>query len=303
MEQFVSVLGTGLRFTGYGLLPLLLLPLAILALPEPGALTANLLQANKRRINPAWVTFLVLVAIWVLAVETIAILMQLATNVPVSLALSAGSGLPLTGTFMTYAIGAILAISAFATLHPNGNAGAGNIVTGILDRISGVALGFALAAAFLIIVIQLAAVLLRYLFGLSFSWLNDSVIFTFAMMFMLGAAATLRDDGHVRVDILRPRFGPKTKAGIELFGSLLFIVPIGILILEAGSTQIARSWIGLEHFNESDGLPIKYLFKTLVPVFAILMIGQALSQAVKAALVIRGLRAPDADTDHSAEAV
>jgi TRAP-type mannitol/chloroaromatic compound transport system permease small subunit len=138
---------------------------------------------------------------------------------------------------------------------------------------------------------------------LSFSWLNDSVIFTFAMMFMLGAAATLRDDGHVRVDILRPRFGAKTKAGIEMFGSLVFIVPIGVLILYAGSGLIARSWIGLEHFNESDGLPIKYLFKTLVPLFAVLMIGQALSQAIKAALVIRGLRAPDAESDHSAEAL
>lgn len=218
MEQIVSVVGTGLRFAGYGLSPLLLLPLAILAIPKPlGDLSEKL---------------------------------------------SAG-----------------------------------------IDRVSGVAMGFALTAGFLIILIQLAAVLLRYVFGLSFSWLNDSVIFTFAMMFMLGAAATLRDDGHVRVDILRPRFSPNVKAAIEMFGSLVFIIPIGILILYAGSGLISRSWIGLEHFNESDGLPIKYLFKTMVPLFAILMIGQALSQAIKAALVIRGLRQADADTDHSAEAL
>ena len=218
MEDIVSVLGTGLRFAGYGLLPLLALPLLILAIPKPLSKISETLS-------------------------------------------------------------------------------------GLLDRISGFALGFALAAGFVIIVIQLAAVLLRYVFGLSFSWLNDSVIFTFAMMFMLGAAATLRDDGHVRVDILRPRFGPKTKAGIELFGSLVFIVPICILILYAGSGLIARSWIGLEHFNESDGLPIKYLFKTMVPVFAVLMIGQALSQAIKSALVIRDLRDPSTDSDHSTEAL
>lgn len=218
MEEFVSLAGTGLRFAGYALLPLLALPLLILAAPKP------LGHVSER--------------------------------------LSAG-----------------------------------------LDRVSGVALGFALAAGFLIILIQLAAVLLRYVFGLSFSWLNDSVIFTFAMMFMLGAAATLRDDGHVRVDILRPRFSPKVKAGIELFGALVFIVPICVLILYAGSGLIARSWIGLEHFNESDGLPIKYLFKSMVPLFAILMIGQALSQAIKAALVIRDLKAPTDDSDHSAEAL
>ena len=212
MTEFVSIAGTGLRYAGYVLAPLLLLPLVLLIIPRP-------LQSVAEK-------------------------------------LSAG-----------------------------------------LDRISGFAMGFALAAAFSIILIQLAAVLLRYVFGLSFSWLNDSVIFTFAMMFMLGAAATLRDDGHVRVDILRPRFSDKTLATIELVGALVFIVPIGILILYAGSGIVARSWVGLEHFNESDGLPIKYLFKSLVPAFAILMIGQALSQAIKAALVLRGLR--EAVSEHS----
>lgn len=151
-------------------------------------------------------------------------------------------------------------------------------------------MGFATVAAFAIILIQLGAVLMRYVFGLSFSWLNDSVVFSFAMIFMLGAAATLRDDGHVRVDILRPRFSPIGRAVVELVGAFLFIFPIGILILYAGSGLISRTWIGLEPFNESDGLPIKFLFKTLVPLFAILMISQGLSQALKAALSLRGLR-------------
>lgn len=218
MTDFVSIVGTGLRFAGYVGLPFLLLPLLVLALPKPLRSISETLSA-------------------------------------------------------------------------------------ILDRISGIGMSFAIAAAFLIILIQLAAVLLRYLFGLSFSWLNDSVIFTFAMMFMLGAAATLRDDGHVRVDILRARFGNRTRAAIELIGSLGFVVPIGILILYAGSGLISRAWIGLEPFNESDGLPVKYLFKTLVPVFAILMIGQALSQALKAALALRGADAATPDQDHSRGAV
>ena len=211
MEPFVEIAGTGLRYAGYALAPLILLPLVLLVLPEP--LVSRL-----------------------------------------------------------------------------------GLVRVVLDRISGFAMGFAMSAAFLIILIQLAAVLLRYVFGLSFSWLNDSVVFSFAMIFMLGAAATLRDDGHVRVDILRPRFGPKTKAGIEMFGALIFIVPIGILILYSASGLIARTWTDLEPFNESDGLPIQYLFKTLVPIFAVLMIGQAISQATKAAMIIRGVEPSETDS-------
>ena len=218
MADFVSIVGTGLRFAGYVGLPLLLLPLLVLALPKPLGGVANSLSAA-------------------------------------------------------------------------------------LDRISGLAMGFALAAGFLIILIQLAAVLLRYVFGLSFSWLNDSVIFTFAVMFMLGAAATLRDDGHVRVDILRPRFSGRTRAIVELVGAMAFIFPIGILILYSASGLIARSWVDLEPFNESDGLQIKYLFKTLVPAFAVLMIGQGLSQALKAALALRGRRPFDPSSHEHGGAV
>ena len=216
METFVDVAGKYLRYTGYALLPLLLLPFLVMAAPKPLRTPAQL-------------------------------------------------------------------------------------ITTLLDKVSGFAMVFSVSAAFLIILIQLAAVLLRYVFGLSFSWLNDSVVFAFAMIFMLGAAATLRDDGHVRVDILRPRFGPKTTASIELIGSLAFIVPIGVLILYSASGLIARPWLDLEPFNESDGLPVKYLFKTMVPIFAILMIGQAISQATKAAMVIRDLAPPDHPTPGETE--
>lgn len=212
----------------------------------------------------------------------------------------------IVGTGLRYAgyVGVpLLLLPLLVLIAPKPLRGISEGLSAALDRVSGIGMTFAIAAAFLIILIQLAAVLLRYVFGLSFSWLNDSVIFTFAMMFMLGAAGTLRDDGHVRVDILRSRFSDRTKAAIELIGSLGFIVPIGILILYAGSGLISRAWIGLEPFNESDGLPVKYLFKTLVPIFAVLMIAQALSQSLKAALILRGEHGGSADQDHSQAAL
>jgi len=164
------------------------------------------------------------------------------------------------------------------------------VLSSILDRVSGAALIAAMVFAFAIILIQLAAVVLRYVYGLSFSWLNDSVIFSFASIFMLGAAATLRDDGHVRVDILRPRFSPQIRAIVELLGVLLFVFPICWLILNADLGGLLRSWSIREPFNESDGLQIRYIFKSLVSTFALLIVLQGLSQALKAALSLRGLR-------------
>ncbi len=212
---------------------------------------------------------------------------------------------PYLGTalrFAGYLLAPLLLLPLLTLALPRLAGKAAAALSGLIDRISGAALRAAIFFAFAIILIQLSAVLMRYVFGLSFSWLNDSVVFAFASIFMLGGAATLRDDGHVRVDILRPRFSPQTRVVIEMAGTYAFIFPIGILILYAGAGSLLRSWTGLEPFNESDGLPIKYLFKTLVPVFAVLMIAQGLSQALKAALSLRGLRAFD-KAGHSHEGV
>ena len=51
---------------------------------------------------------------------------------------------------------------------------------------------------------------------------------------------------------------------------------------------LARSWALFEGSRESDGLPLLFLFKTLLPAFAILMITQGLSEALKAALRLTG---------------
>lgn len=164
-----------------------------------------------------------------------------------------------------------------------------------LDQVSGAALRVAAACAVLILVSQMAVVIARYVFGLSFSWLDETVVYAYAALFLLAAAPTLRDDEHVRVDILRPRFGPRLRAAIELAGVYLFIVPIAVLVFwSAISPSFVQSWARFEGSRESDGLPILFLFRTLIPVFATLLMAQGLSQAIKAALILTGRRAPEA---------
>ncbi|MEL6663424.1 MAG: TRAP transporter small permease subunit, partial [Pseudomonadota bacterium] len=145
----------------------------------------------------------------------------------------------------------------------------------------------------LIVVAQLCVVILRYVFGLSFSWLSEIVVYGFAAMFLLASASALRDDDHVRVDILRPQFGVKGRAGVELAGTYLLLFPICMLILwSAISPSFVRSWMNFEASRESDGLPILFLFRTLVPLFAVLVAAQGLSQAIKAAQILTGQRQP-----------
>lgn len=163
-----------------------------------------------------------------------------------------------------------------------------------IDRATGAALNIAVASGLLLLFATLAVVVLRYAFGLSFTWLNEIMTYTFAAMFMLGSAAAMRDGAHVRVDILRPRFGETGRNWIELAGIYLFLFPICLRLLMTGEEGLARSWLLLEGSRESDGLPILFLFKTLVPVFAVLLMAQGLSEALKAALRITGVLAPEA---------
>ena len=162
----------------------------------------------------------------------------------------------------------------------------------LIDRISGSALGAAMGSAIILIFAQLGVVVLRYAFGLSFTWLSETVMYAFAAMFMLGAAGALRDGAHVRVDILRPRFGETGRNWIELAGAYLLLFPVCVRIIMTSEAGLARSWMLLEGSRESDGLPILYLFKTLVPLFAVLLMAQGLSESLKAALRLTGALPP-----------
>ncbi len=170
-------------------------------------------------------------------------------------------------------------------------------VISLLDALSGGALGIAMACGVALIFLQLIVVLLRYAFGLSFTWLSEAIMYAFAAMFMLGAAGALRDDAHVRIDILRPRFGENGRNWIELAGAYLLLFPICMRIITTSEAGLTRSWLLLEGSRESDGLPIFYLFKTLVPVFAVLLMAQGLSESLKAALRLTGGLPPAEPSD------
>ena len=186
------------------------------------------------------------------------------------------------------ALSPLLLLPLIVTIWPDPVERIAKWLSARIDAVSGWALGGAIAGAIILVGAQLLVVLLRYAFGLSFTWLNEIVIYAFASMFMLGSASALRDDAHVRVDILRPRFGARRRNWIELAGIYLFLFPICIRLLAMTEQGLARSWALFEGSRESDGLPLLFLFKTLLPAFAVLMLVQGLSEALKAALRLTG---------------
>lgn len=136
--------------------------------------------------------------------------------------------------------------------------------------------------------IEFLLVLLRYGFGVGSIWLSESVIYLHAAVFLLAAAWTLQDNGHVRVDIFYADAAPRTKAWIDLFGALLLLLPFTLAVLWLAWPYAARSWAILERSPEASGIPAVFVLKSLIPLFALTLALQGVSQLIRAACVLRG---------------
>src|SRR6202521_3731620 len=154
-------------------------------------------------------------------------------------------------------------------------------MTTVADRIDRLTTGIGRAVAWLVlavVLLEFALVLARYLFGLGSIWLTETVIYAHATLFMLAAAWTLKAGGHVRVDIFYAEAGPRTRAKIDFIGALLLLLPFALVLLWLSLPYAARSWDILERSQESSGLPLVFVFKTLIPLFAALMALQGVAQ-------------------------
>jgi TRAP-type mannitol/chloroaromatic compound transport system permease small subunit len=140
------------------------------------------------------------------------------------------------------------------------------------------------------VIVQVTVVLMRYVLGLGSIWLQESILYAHASLFMLAAAWTLQRGGHVRVDIFYADASPRRKALIDLVGAIVFLLPLALALVALSVPYVLRSWAILERSREASGLPLVFLLKTLIPLFALLLGLQGASQAIRAALVLAGTR-------------
>jgi TRAP-type mannitol/chloroaromatic compound transport system permease small subunit len=163
-----------------------------------------------------------------------------------------------------------------------------------IDRLTA-AVGRAAAwCALFMVLMQVAVVLLRYVLGLGSLWLQESILYAHASLFMLAAAWTLSIGGHVRVDIFYADAPPRRKAAVDLAGAVLFLLPFALALGWLSWPYVTRSWAILERSREASGLPLVFVLKTLIPVFALLLGLQGIAQAIRAVLVLTGPSLPDA---------
>ena len=135
-------------------------------------------------------------------------------------------------------------------------------------------------------------VLMRYVFGLGSTKMQEAVLYMHSTVFLACAGYTLLHNGHVRCDIFYSAASPRTKAIIDLVGVFLFLLPTCVLIFWAGWPYVKASWAVLEGSIEGAmGIHGVYLLKSLILVFAGLVGLQAISLAIHSALLLAGVEA------------
>jgi TRAP-type mannitol/chloroaromatic compound transport system permease small subunit len=131
---------------------------------------------------------------------------------------------------------------------------------------------------------------MRYAFNKGNVALQELEWHLFAIVFLLGAAYTLKANGHVRVDILYVRLSKKTKAWIDFIGVFIFLIPFSVMVILSTKGFIMNSWAIREISPDPGGLPARYILKTMIPLGFSLLIVQGLSEAAKNFMIIMGYK-------------
>jgi TRAP-type mannitol/chloroaromatic compound transport system permease small subunit len=154
-----------------------------------------------------------------------------------------------------------------------------------LNRLVGRSVAWLMPATVLICA---AVALARYLLGFGRIWLQELYVVCFAVAFMLIAAHAYALDVHIRIEILRQRWTPRTRAVIEILGCVLFLIPWLLLIAWSSGPFVRLSWRVLEPSAQPGGLPGLFLVKSVLLLFVGLMLLQALATIARNLLLLAG---------------
>ncbi len=131
----------------------------------------------------------------------------------------------------------------------------------LLDRI-GDAISWIWLALIAVIV---SAVFLRFVFGVGLIQLEELQWHLYAVGFLAGIVGCVVHDRHVRVDVFRERMAPRTRDWVDLYGLLLFQLPLVVLVLWSALPLVVESFATSEKSSSAGGLPHRFILKAVLP--------------------------------------
>ena len=161
-----------------------------------------------------------------------------------------------------------------------------------IDRFTNIIGGIATVTMFLMLVNVFYDAIMRYFFRSGSIALQELEWHLFSVVFMFGIAYALKEDGHVRVDILYDRWSPKTQAVINIAGTLLMMIPLSVLIIEGSVWFVHEAYTSGEISGDPGGLTNVWLIKAVIPTSFVFLIISAIGFIIRNFNIYRGIEAP-----------
>ena len=123
-------------------------------------------------------------------------------------------------------------------------------------------------------------VVLRYLFGISFIWMQETYVWMHAYIFMVGAGFTYLNDDHVHIDIIYRNSSKLYRVIVDLVGNIVLLLPFLYIIWSYSFPFVYKSWQMNEVSREAGGLTMIFLLKLAILIFAFLLFIQVISKII-----------------------
>jgi len=149
----------------------------------------------------------------------------------------------------------------------------------------------------LLVLVVFVDVVMRYAFKTSFVFTQELEWHLFGFIFLIGAAYTLRHDGHVRVDIIYQRLSFKGRAWINLIGTIFFLLPGCFMVVYTSFQFTYEAWSIMEGSPDPGGIPYRYLIKGCITVGFALLFLQGISLGIHSLLQIIGFEKETAEEE------
>ena len=162
----------------------------------------------------------------------------------------------------------------------------------LFDRFSNVMGWIAGVLNLLMLVNVFYDAIMRYFFSSGSIALQEMEWHLFAMVFLFGIAYGLKEDGHVRVDVLYDRFTPRNKAIVDIAGTLLFLLPLSVLIIEGSVWYVQEAYGSGEISGDPGGLPYRWLIKLVIPASFVFLVVSAIGFIIHNVNILLGIVAP-----------
>lgn len=132
-------------------------------------------------------------------------------------------------------------------------------------------------------------VIMRYFFNTGSIAMQEMEWHLFSVIILLGISYTLKEDGHVRVDLIYDTLSNKQKAKINMVGVVLFILPVATLIGYIAIPYVVESFMSNEQSGDPGGLPYRWIVKSMIPLSFFLLIITSIGFFIKNLNVYKGL--------------